>query len=105
MTITPYFRYCRMCGATSYRPVIARDGQGALRATDMFQCSGCSVVFTDLRAWRKGGDQNPPPPPVTPMRPYTVTAAGGRTIAPAAPRLPTGTDRSPNLPSRLTPDA
>ena len=86
MTITPTLRCCRMCGATSYRPVIARDAQGALRATDLFQCSGCSVVFTDPKAWREGGDQEPPPPTITPMRPYTVTATGPRVVAPAATR-------------------
>lgn len=41
-----------MCGSTCYRRVVARDERGALRATDMFQCSGCSLVFADLKAWR-----------------------------------------------------
>lgn len=43
-----------MCGATSYRPVIERDASGALRPTSLFRCSGCSVVFTDPKAWRDG---------------------------------------------------
>jgi hypothetical protein len=47
---------CRMCGATNYRRVIARDESGAMRSTGLYHCSGCSVVFTDPRAWR-GGDR------------------------------------------------
>lgn len=43
-----------MCGATSYRRVIDRDEAGALRPTDLFQCSGCTLVFVDPRAWRDG---------------------------------------------------
>lgn len=43
-----------MCGATSYRPVIDRDASGALRPTSLFRCSGCSVAFTDPKAWRDG---------------------------------------------------
>ena len=46
---------CRMCGSTSYRPVIARDEAGVMRATALFRCSGCSVVFADPQAWREGG--------------------------------------------------
>lgn len=43
-----------MCGATSYRRVIDRDGIGTLRPTGLFICSGCSVVFLDPKAWRNG---------------------------------------------------
>ncbi len=46
---------CRMCGATSYRRVLARDERGALRPNGLYQCSGCSVVFADPQAWRDGG--------------------------------------------------
>jgi hypothetical protein len=45
---------CRMCGATSYRKVVARDESGAMKSTGLYQCSGCSVVFADPRAWREG---------------------------------------------------
>jgi hypothetical protein len=48
---------CRMCGASSYRHVIDRDGTGAMRATGLYRCSGCSVVFADPRAWRDGDDE------------------------------------------------
>lgn len=44
-----------MCGATSYRPVIARDESGSMRRTGLYQCSRCSVVFADPKAWRDGG--------------------------------------------------
>ncbi len=52
---------CRMCGATSYRPVIARDATGAMTRTGLYQCSGCSVVFADPKAWREGGNEDVPP--------------------------------------------
>ena len=76
-----------MCGATSYRRVIARDEQGALRSSDLYQCSGCSVVFADPKAWRDGGadDMAPPPPSFTPLRPSTVTADLAHAAAPLAP--------------------
>lgn len=48
---------CSKCGATSYRRVVARDDQGALRTTDRYQCSGCRVVFSDLKSWRDGEAQ------------------------------------------------
>ena len=53
---------CRRCGARAYRPVIARDGSGALRATSGYRCTGCSLVFADPKAWRDG--EAPPPPPM-----------------------------------------
>lgn len=43
---------CRMCGATSYGRVIERDAKGAMRATGLYRCSGCSVVFADPLQWR-----------------------------------------------------
>ena len=48
---------CRMCGASSYRQVIDRDGSGAMRPTGLYRCSGCSVVFADPAAWRDGDSQ------------------------------------------------
>jgi hypothetical protein len=63
---------CRICGASSYRAVIDRDGSGAMRPTGLYRCSGCSVVFADPAAWRDGDSQawsaaaqdSPAPPPV-----------------------------------------
>ncbi len=52
---------CRRCGARAYRPVIARDGSGALRATSGYRCTGCSLVFADPRAWRDGEALAAPP--------------------------------------------
>ena len=46
---------CRACGATNYRRVIARDDRGDLKPTGLYQCSGCSVVFANPKAWRDGG--------------------------------------------------
>ncbi|MFM2068484.1 MAG: hypothetical protein RLZZ584_3393 [Pseudomonadota bacterium] len=45
---------CHHCRATSYRQVIARDDQGAMRATGRYRCTGCSVVFSNVREWREG---------------------------------------------------
>ncbi len=49
-----------MCGATSYRPVIARDAVGVMTRTGLYQFSGCSVVFADPKAWREGGNDDVP---------------------------------------------
>lgn len=43
---------CRMCGSTAYRRVIARDDRGAMRASGMYQCTGCRLLFTQLSDWR-----------------------------------------------------
>lgn len=80
-----------MCGASSYRPVIDRDPAGAMRATGLFRCCGCSVVFADPRAWREGGVQEALPP-----SPATASAAAGAVSAspargadgPVTPRAP-----------------
>lgn len=87
---TPLNR-CRMCGASSYRAVIDRDGSGAMRPTGLYRCSGCSVVFADPRAWREGGSEEP-------VVPRPAVGAGESAIAPvpaarqdtaaAAPRGP-----------------
>lgn len=66
-----------MCGATSYRAVIARDDSGAMRPSGLFQCSGCSVVFADPKAWREGGINEVPPAPLVPVRPPVAAAMAG----------------------------
>ena len=43
---------CRMCGSTAYHRVIARDERGAMRASGVYQCTGCHVLFTHLSEWR-----------------------------------------------------
>jgi hypothetical protein len=68
-----------MCGATSYRRVVARDEAGAMRATALYQCSGCSVVFADPKAWREG----------------VGTTATGRPLEPST--VPVPAPMSPNL--------
>jgi hypothetical protein len=61
---------CRTCGATNYRRVVERDVQGSLRATGLYRCSGCSVVFADPKEWRDGGADvvMPHPPRAGPAR-------------------------------------
>jgi hypothetical protein len=80
-----------MCGATSYRPVLDRDGTGAMRATGLYRCSGCSVVFADPRAWRESGADDAPPS----ASPVASTGVGGipmpvdqHAAAPVQPRAP-----------------
>lgn len=43
---------CRMCGSTAYKRVIARDERGAMRASGVYQCTGCRLLFTQLNEWR-----------------------------------------------------
>ncbi len=65
-----------MCGATSYRPVIARDAAGAMTRTGLYLCSGCSVVFADPKAWREGvNDEMPGPVDPPKLHAPTVTSA------------------------------
>jgi hypothetical protein len=45
---------CHACGATSYKSVIDRDEQGAMRPTGRYRCTGCEVVFSSPQAWRDG---------------------------------------------------
>lgn len=80
-----------MCGASSYRPVLDRDAGGAMRATGLYRCSGCSVVFADPRAWREGGADEalPSAPPAAPASAGTVPMLAAPDEAPAAqPRAP-----------------
>jgi hypothetical protein len=43
---------CHRCGATSYKPVIKRDVDGAMSPSGEYQCVGCKLVFTDINTWR-----------------------------------------------------
>ncbi|MFM2118774.1 MAG: hypothetical protein RL722_242 [Pseudomonadota bacterium] len=45
---------CHRCGASCYRPVIARDNQGAMRASGLYRCVGCQVEFSQVAQWREG---------------------------------------------------
>ncbi len=47
--------FCGICGATSYRKVIARDASGAMRPIERLRCTGCEREFLDVQAWRLGG--------------------------------------------------
>jgi len=87
MSYSPTVHSCRMCGSSNYRRVVTRDGAGSMRATDLYQCSGCSVVFTDPKAWRDG-EADPPiqRPPSATQRPVTGTTTTEDTLV-----------RTPNL--------
>jgi hypothetical protein len=43
---------CHQCGATSYKPVIKRDANGAMNPSGENQCVGCEMTFTDIDEWR-----------------------------------------------------
>jgi hypothetical protein len=45
---------CHSCGATAYRPVLARNERGAMQPTGQYQCVQCKLQFTDIREWRDG---------------------------------------------------
>ena len=81
---------CRLCGATSYRRVIERDAQGQLRATSLYQCAGCSVVFAEPSAWRESGRETlPPPPPLAEQQQSGSSVNGQSGGVPSAPSFST----------------
>ena len=45
---------CHQCGATSYRPVLSRAADGAMRPTGQYMCVHCKFLFTTIEEWRKG---------------------------------------------------
>ena len=45
--------HCRSCGASSYRRLVHRGPDGAMRYSDIYRCSGCSLEFTTLTSWRE----------------------------------------------------
>jgi DNA-directed RNA polymerase subunit RPC12/RpoP len=45
---------CERCGAASFKPVIGRDEDGAMKPTGEYQCVGCGLKFKDLDEWRRG---------------------------------------------------
>ncbi len=54
-SLTPAVRAhfsCYLCGSTSYRSVFDRNGAGAIRATSLYRCSGCTLTFRDPKDWR-----------------------------------------------------
>jgi hypothetical protein len=55
---------CGICGATSYRKVIARDASGALRNTERLRCTGCEREFLNVQSWRQGVQRVDVPPKV-----------------------------------------
>ena len=45
---------CHRCGATAYKPVVARNDKGVLQPTGQYQCVKCNLTFTEIREWRDG---------------------------------------------------
>ena len=41
-----------VCGATAYRPVIARDANGAMMPSGAYRCVRCKLEFTSIDQWR-----------------------------------------------------
>jgi len=46
---------CHHCGATSYKPVIKRDEQGAMNRSGLYRCTGCVLEFKTIDEWRHPG--------------------------------------------------
>jgi len=46
---------CNRCGATSYRPVLSRAADGAMRPNGQYMCVRCKILFTTIDQWRLGG--------------------------------------------------
>ena len=63
--------HCRRCGASCYRRVIERALDGAMRPAGRYRCTGCDLVFADLRDWHGAG-----------MAPPWVGATAGSPPAP-----------------------
>ncbi|WP_143434386.1 hypothetical protein [Hydrogenophaga sp. H7] len=49
---------CHRCGATAYRPVIARDASGAMTPSGAYRCVQCKLEFTSIDQWRHSGPAN-----------------------------------------------
>lgn len=47
---------CRRCGATAYRPVIARDANGAMMPSGAYRCVRCKLEFTSIDQWRSAAE-------------------------------------------------
>lgn len=45
---------CHQCGATSYRPVVSRAPDGAMRPNCQYMCVRCKILFTTVDEWRLG---------------------------------------------------
>ncbi len=53
MTVPLTPNRCRSCGASSYRRLVHRGADGAMRYSDTYRCSGCSLEFTKISSWRE----------------------------------------------------
>lgn len=45
---------CHRCGATSYRALMARGADGAMRASGRHACTGCRLEFDLVAQWAAG---------------------------------------------------
>lgn len=51
---------CGRCGAAAYRPLMARDEGGVMRASGRYQCVRCRLEFLQVDQWRAGTDLREP---------------------------------------------
>lgn len=42
---------CHRCGATSYRSLMTRGADGAMRASGRHACTGCRLEFDQVSEW------------------------------------------------------
>lgn len=50
---------CRLCGATAYQPVIARDANGAMMPSGTYRCVRCKLEFNTIDQWRGNAEAAP----------------------------------------------
>jgi hypothetical protein len=58
-TAASSFFHCRICGHNQYSPVRTRLPSGAWDATGYWKCMGCSVMFTDPKAFSSQSTAEP----------------------------------------------
>lgn len=46
---------CHRCGATSYRALMARGLDGAMRPSGRYACTGCRLEFGQVADWMRSG--------------------------------------------------
>ena len=46
---------CHQCGATSYRALMTRGSDGAMRASGRHACTGCRLEFDHVSEWTGAG--------------------------------------------------
>lgn len=76
---------CRLCGATAYQPVIARDANGAMMPSGTYRCVRCKLEFNTIDQWRGNAEAAPVLTPLTKCAASPVLQAGEVVDSPTTP--------------------